>query len=326
MLAIAGDAVVGVPAIGRRGGTCCITQRSKVGRSGAMPTDAGNDRCRRRHTIDNGQPGVDGGAVLGIDDTVNRRREYDPALFLQPDEDAVQAGLSGATFAPVMVTSRPPSGRRARADPTCRNAASRHLAIDMNRGRERWVHQHDTRHDAGIEVVVDVRGVKPGRGDGGKELREEAGTALGKFVENERGAGEFSKDGKKAGAGRRFEDDVGRRDRGRHAGDKRQPDGSRELLEGFTFLGPPCLCRKEARNPQQHRQHGGRRRRFGAHGGAIPSQEQDGRRLAGFIGRLPVPGAGRIGGGKRCLHGIAQNSGVDAPTPFKIGQKAGAQP
>ena len=28
-----------------------------------------------------------------------------------------------------------------------------------------------------------------------------------------------------------------------------------------------------------------------------------------------------LGGGKRCLHGIAQNSGVDAPTPFKIGQK-----
>ena len=27
------------------------------------------------------------------------------------------------------------------------------------------------RHDAGIEVVVDVRGVKPRRADGGKELR-----------------------------------------------------------------------------------------------------------------------------------------------------------
>src|SRR5882672_4752966 len=79
----------------------------------------------------------------------------------------------------------------------------------MNRCRERWVHQHDTGHDAGIQVVVDVRGVKPGCGDGGKKLREDAGTALGKFVENERGAGEFSKDGKKAGAGRRFQNDVG---------------------------------------------------------------------------------------------------------------------
>ena len=43
MLAIAGNAAVGVPAIGPRGGTCCITQPSKVGRSGAMPGEAGND-------------------------------------------------------------------------------------------------------------------------------------------------------------------------------------------------------------------------------------------------------------------------------------------
>src|SRR6266481_1787900 len=66
----------------------------------------------------------------------------------------------------------------------------------MNRGRKWWIHQHHGRHDAGIEVVVDVRGVKPSRGDGGKKLREDAGTALGKFVENERGSGEFSEDGK----------------------------------------------------------------------------------------------------------------------------------
>jgi xanthine/uracil permease len=34
-------------------------------------------------------------------------------------------------------------------------------------------------------VVVDVRGIKPGRGDGGKKVAKDAGTALGKFVENE---------------------------------------------------------------------------------------------------------------------------------------------
>ena len=99
------------------------------------------------------------------------------------------------------------------------------------------------------------------------------------------------------------------------------PIGVENCWRDFAFLGPPCLCRKEARNPQQHRQHGGRRRRLGAHGGAIPSQEQDGRRLAGVIGRLPVPGAGRVRSAKRCLHRVAQNSGVDAPTPFEIGQK-----
>ena len=53
----------------------------------------------------------------------------------------------------------------------------------------------------------------------------------------------------------------------------------------------------------------------------MPSQEQDGRRLAGVIGGLPVPGAGRIGGAEGCLHGVAQDGGVDAPSPFEIGQK-----
>jgi len=165
-----------------------------------------------------------------------------------------------------------------------------------------------------------VRGIEPGRGNRGKKVAKDAGTALGKFVENERAAGEFSEDSKKTGTGRRFQNDVGGGDRGSDAGDKCEPDRCRELLKRFTFLGPPCLCRKETRNPQQHRQHGGRRRRLGAHGGAIPSQEQDGRGFTGVVGRLPVPGTGRIGGGKCRLHGIAEDSGVDAPTSLKIGQ------
>jgi len=96
--------------------------------------------------------------------------------------DSVHAGLSGATFAPVMVTRPAALGETGQSGsdvPQCRLS---HLAIDMNRGRERRIHQHDTGHDAGIEVVVDVSGVKPGCGDGGKKLREDAGTALGKFV------------------------------------------------------------------------------------------------------------------------------------------------
>ena len=80
----------------------------------------------------------------------------------------------------------------------------------------------------------------------GKSCAKNAGTALGELVENERGAGEFGEDGKKAGAGRRLQHDVGGRDRGGNAGDERQSDRCRELLEGFAFLGPPCLGRKEA--------------------------------------------------------------------------------
>ena len=73
-------------------------------------------------------------------------------------------------------------------------------------------------------MVVDVRGVKLRRADGGKELRENAGAALGELVEDERGAGQFGEDGKKAGASRRLQDDVCRRDCGGNAGDERQPD------------------------------------------------------------------------------------------------------
>src|SRR5260221_8269199 len=110
----------------------------------------------------------------------------------------------------------------------------------MTRCRERWVHPHDAGHDAGIQVVVDVRGVKPGRGDGGKKLREDAGTALGKFVENERGAVEFSEDGKKAGAGRRLQNDVGGGYRGSDAGDVSPANPRGERLAGITFPRPPC--------------------------------------------------------------------------------------
>src|SRR5213082_2778023 len=42
-LAIAGLTPAAMPAIGRRGDTCCRTQPSKVGRSGAMPGEAGKD-------------------------------------------------------------------------------------------------------------------------------------------------------------------------------------------------------------------------------------------------------------------------------------------
>ena len=102
-----------------------ITQASKVGRSGAIPVGAGEYRdILGRHAIDNGQSRIDACPVLGIDSTVNRRREHDAALFLQSLKKSVQAGFSGATFAPVMVTSRPPSGRRASAEPMCRSAAS----------------------------------------------------------------------------------------------------------------------------------------------------------------------------------------------------------
>ena len=61
-----------------------------------MPGEAGNDATSSgRHSIDHGQAGVDVGAVLGIDSAVNRRRENDAALFLQPHEGLSPGGIVG---------------------------------------------------------------------------------------------------------------------------------------------------------------------------------------------------------------------------------------
>ena len=73
-----------------------------------------------------------------------------------------------------------------------------HAAIDMGARRERRVHQHDARRDAGVEMIVDLRGVEAGDGDAGEEMAEQAGAGLGKFVENERRAGELGEDGEQA--------------------------------------------------------------------------------------------------------------------------------
>jgi hypothetical protein len=74
-------------------------------------------------------------------------------------------------------------------------------------------------------MVVDVRGVKLRCGNGRKEPGENAGPAVCKLVEDKGGTGEFGEDGKKAGASRRLQHDVCRRDCGGNAGDERQPDG-----------------------------------------------------------------------------------------------------
>ena len=39
---------------------------------------------------------------------------------------------------------------------------------------------------AGVEMIVDLRGVEAGDGDAGKEMGEQPGAGLGQFVENER--------------------------------------------------------------------------------------------------------------------------------------------
>src|SRR5215831_62983 len=101
----------------------------------------------------------------------------------------------------------------------------------MDCGREWRVHQHDARHDAGVEVVVDVGSVKLCCRDGSKELGENTGAAVGELVENKGCAGQFSEDGKKASAGRRWKHDVRLSERGRGAGHECKVDRRWKLLE-----------------------------------------------------------------------------------------------
>jgi len=61
----------------------------------------------------------------------------------------------------------------------------RHAAIDMGDRREWRVHQHDARHNRGVEMIVDMRGIKPRDRDTWKEVVENPGAGIGKFVEHE---------------------------------------------------------------------------------------------------------------------------------------------
>ena len=78
---------------------------------------------------------------------------------------------------------------------------------------------------------------------------------------------------------------------------------------------------KKRRDLAQHRQRARRRRGLGADGWAELAEEQDGRRLAGVVGGLPVPGTGRIGAAEGALHGGAQRDRVDALAALEMRQK-----
>ena len=83
---------------------------------------------------------------------------------------SVHVGLSGAQLAPVIATSRPPSARRAERRGDVAQGGVGHAAIDVRERRERRVHQHDARNDAGVEMIVDLRGVEAGDGDTGEQM------------------------------------------------------------------------------------------------------------------------------------------------------------
>ena len=153
------DPVDGAATAGR-GGTNRVTQSSSVAESGAMPM-----RSRKqlwiigRHAVDDGQAGVRGGAVAGIDPAVDAGGEHHAAALLQPDEPIPPGRIvGGQSFAgDGDQTAALGETRQRRADMAQRRI--RHPALHMRRGRERRVHQHHARTHRRIEMVVDVGGV-----------------------------------------------------------------------------------------------------------------------------------------------------------------------
>ena len=88
-----------------------------------------------------------------------------------------QAGLSGAKFAPVIATSRPPSAkpRQRRGDMAqggVGHAADRHWPAPRTAGSSAR-----RSADAGIEMIVDLGGVEARDGNAGKETAEQPGAA-----------------------------------------------------------------------------------------------------------------------------------------------------
>ena len=86
----------------------------------------------------------------------------------------------------------------------------------------------------------------------GNSWSRRAGAGLGKFVEDERRAGHLGEDGEQAGAGRRLQHEIARRERGRDAGDKAERDRRRELLKGLALLGAAGVRGQQRRELAEH--------------------------------------------------------------------------
>ncbi len=87
------------------------------------------------------------------------------------------------------------------------------------------------------------------------------------------------------------------------------------------------MCREKRRDLAEHAQFGSRRPSPRPNDRAELAHEQHGCRLAGVIGGLPGPDAGRVGAAEGVLHGGAQDDRIDALAAFETGkQQAGRRP
>ena len=194
--------------------------------------------------VDDDQPCVDRGAVLGVDRAVDRGREHDAAALLQPDE-GVAPGRGVRPEARAGDRHQPPAvgeTRERRGDMAIGGVG--HAPGHVRHRREGRVHQHDARDHGRIEVIVDLGGVEARGGNGRKEGGEHRRPGLGQFVQHERAAGDLGQDGEEAGSGRGLQHTVRGPDGG--GGQSHEAEGGwrGKLLEGLALGGAAGVGRE----------------------------------------------------------------------------------
>ncbi|BCA61981.1 hypothetical protein HMP09_1215 [Sphingomonas sp. HMP9] len=74
-------------------------------------------------------------------------------------------------------------------------------AFDLRGDREGRIHEDDAREQPGVEMVMDVGGVKPGDDRGRKEMTEKVSAGFAQFIKRHFGTSKLSEDGKQSGPG-----------------------------------------------------------------------------------------------------------------------------
>ena len=273
--------------------------------------------------VDHREPHVDAGAVRGKHAAVNRERQRDPRVLLDPVE-----GLAPAWMVGMKVCAGDRDQPAAGSKPGQRRADMAHrrigrAPIDMRHRRERRVHQDHARDHVRSEQVVDVRGVMSRDRHAFEDILEQRRARGGKLVEMKVRPGCTGERGKHPRPRRGLEHNVV----GRHACSEARCMGERqrrrELLESHTLLRAAGVDREKPGELCEPVGHGvfvgfGReecRRVF--------AQEEDLRGLAGLVGGLPVPGTVGVGSAEGSFHGGAQVARLDALAALDEREDAG---
>ncbi len=239
--------------------------------------------------VDHRQAGFHRRAVPGIKRTVDRGTEQHCAAVLE----------TGESVAPFEIV-----GRKARAGDRDQPAAGSEAsegggevtprgvgddAVDMDAGRERRVHQDDSRTDRVVEIVVDMGRVVPRNRRLDEERLQKRAADWSVLVEGQARVRKLGPDSEQAGPARWFQDGVVGHDSCGAGRDKAKRHRRGKLLEVLAFLRAPCVARDQARDLRQHCQCGLWRVRACGNRRAELAQEQDLRDLGRLIGVLPGP-------------------------------------